>query len=182
MRVIKCRVCKKKYDRDDTKVCPHCQWKKNSAQKILDNQKWNACQLSASVDCDNSKNNLTYEQALLHILEHSCSMCRDMVSNGGFWCEHEQDSNGKIVPKKEWDIVLDALDTMCGAEWIIETDESDKLIKYERLVEYIESAIDNFAEPRNVIYELIKTFKSPNRVLLEEQYRKIKGGPNEKNS
>jgi len=174
LNMVKCQKCGKRYSLNNYADCPHCDEIKNRAQDIVNNLKWTASHLSANDEYDGSKSGLTYDEALNHVLQHACSLCKQEVEDGGYCYEH-QDSEGNVVDDQEWSVVFDIMDTACGAEWMIETDEHDENLRYQRLMEYIYYVNHYYYEDESLVLidSLLELMKQKDYKSLEKQFKLI---------
>lgn len=73
--------------------------------------------ISLSGDGEYDKSGFTSKQeALDYIFEYLCDACQQGVKDGGYWV-------GPGIDPDDWWIIDNSLETSCGAEWALITDE-----------------------------------------------------------
>lgn len=118
---------------------------------------YTAMLLSGNDEYDPTKSGFKTEQeAEDYIGEHICSVCAEEVKNGGFLSGYENDG---------WQEIGGPLETACGEEWCIITDE-----QFEQLCKKAEDESSEFVNPTQAYltnqYEKYKVDKDTLRELI----------------
>jgi hypothetical protein len=154
MNKVKCDVCQKHFDKKVNDTCPHCEY---SSQPLI--VKFTALHMSG----DLTKGGMTYRESCDYIESVSCGTCTKDVERGGYACDGG------------WFLTMDILDTPCGEEWRIITDDEFKNLEYEVLLDKITDTLKYFVYPisQQIVEELISCFKQERKEELELTYHQI---------